>query len=128
MSITWFKKTPVIKRRQLSDVSVRVNKGHATVYLRNDFAKEISPETMYVMFGVTSSDPNTLVFMASDAKNGWKASKHTNNGKPCEETTRIQINDEKTVTMLQRFIGEYSMELYEDSGTTLYSINRRNVL
>ena len=128
MKITWYKKKAEGRKNHKSaDVTVHVSKkGTAYVTLRNDFAKEISPESEHIILGVSDVDKNILVFMAGSAEDGWKAQKYDTMGAPT--TSRIIITDKETVATLSRFEGDYNMELYSDIGSELYAINRRSVI
>lgn len=125
MNITWFKKSKDTPRSS-ADVSITVSKNQkygASIIIRNGYREEIAPESDYIVFGVPADDPNRLVFMASDRYSGWKLTKRKNT-----DSTYFIIVGEQMRDLCARFVGNYDIELYEDTGTTLYCINRRNVL
>lgn len=128
MNIKWFKKQKKYARKtQKADCTVNVTKANgSTISIRNGFVDEISPETHCMIVGVADDDSNVLLFMASDERNGWKASEYkTKNG---DTTYRLHIKDDDMSQMLARFVGDYSFDICEDTGSVLYCINRRNVL
>ena len=123
-NITWFKKEKDV-RHSKADVTISVLKNDgASIILRNNYRDAIAPESDYIMIGVPADDSNRLVFMASDKANGWKIYKR----KKAESTYFVIIKSERIRDLCARFAGDYEMELYEDTGATLFCINRRYVL
>lgn len=123
MNITWFNKEK-IGHNAKSDVTVSVTKSKVgTITFRNNVAEAISPETHYMVVGVPADDANVLCFMASKEREGWKAS-----GRANSDSAVLQISDQRIVELCARFAGDYKLDLYQDTGTELYCINRRNVL
>lgn len=123
-NITWFKKEKDVQHSK-ADVTISVLKNDgASIILRNNYRDAIAPESDYLMIGVPADDNNRLVFMASDKSNGWKIYKR----KKTESTYFVIIKNERIRDLCARFAGDYEMELYEDTGATLFCINRRYVL
>lgn len=124
MNITWFHREKIGFNAK-ADVTVSVTKKSKTgrITLRNNLANEISPDSHYMVLGVPSEDANVLCFMASKERDGWKASQSKNS-----DTAVLQFSDERMLELCARFAGDYKVDLYEDTGTELYCINRRNVL
>lgn len=123
MNITWFHREKIGYNAK-ADVTVSVTKSKiGTITLRNNLAHEISPESHYMVVGVPAEDSNILCFMASKEREGWKACRRKNG-----DTAVLQFSDERMVDLCARFAGDYRVDLYEDTGTELYCINRRNVL
>ena len=126
MNITWIKKEKNTGRKSNSDITINVTKSGAYITMRNGYLNEISPETKCIMVGVDNKEKNRLLFMAADSHTGWKFFK--GNKDVAEGTMRCMLSGEKMRTLLARFAGDYAMELYEESGTALYCIDRRNIL
>ena len=124
-NITWFKKAKDV-RRSSADVSINAfkkAKNGGSITIRNGYREEIAPNSDYIMVGVPADDHNRLVFMASDKAHGWKLSK-----RPNTDNYFVTVTGDRMRDLCARFSGNYQMELYEDTGATLYCINRRNVL
>lgn len=126
MEITWLKKERTTGEFSHADITINVTRSGAYITMRNGYVNEISPETNCIIFGVDRKDKNRLVFMAADNRKGWKFARQ--NKYTAEGTFRCVFYGEKMRILLSRFAGDYEMELYEDSGTALYCIDRRNIL
>lgn len=126
MEITWFKKENSTGAKSKADITINVTKSGAYITIRNGYVKEISPETNCIIIGVNRNDKHRLMFMAADDRKGWKFQKP--NRYVAEGTMRCVLYGDKMRNLLARFAGDYEMELYEEGGTTLYCIDRRNIL
>ena len=106
MNITWIKKEKNTGCKSNSDITINVTKSAAYITMRKE--------------------KNRLLFMAADSHTGWKFFK--GNKDVAEGTMRCMLSGEKMRTLLARFAGDYAMELCEEDGTSLYCIDRRNII
>lgn len=115
--IIWVNKEKGGWTRKAEDVSIRKVKNGMSITFRNNWFEELTT-TEYIRFGFSNSDRNKLYFMASASNNGWKFTKNTT------LNYSAVIRDERLMTGLTRFEGDYNVELSEDN---LFYIDRRNV-
>lgn len=118
--IVWFNKEKGGNYGKKEDVSIKKLKAGVSIIIRNGLDEEITT-TNYVRIGFSNENRTRLYFMGAQPNTGWKFSRSNKNS----STVTIAIRDDRLVSGLLKFEGDYNLEISEDN---LFFIDRKNVV